>query len=66
MRYCADRELYSINDLKSTAEYIGHQASVVQPPLPEIHPISNPTVVTLSTQKRKLSDYQHLGGDGHE
>lgn len=66
MLYCADRELYSINDLKSTAEYIGHQASVVQPPLPEIHPISNPTVVTLSTQKRKLSDYQHLGGDGHE
>lgn len=66
MLYCADRELYSINDLKSTAEYIGHQASVVQPPLPEIRPISNPTVVTLSTQKRKLSDYQHLGGDGHE
>ncbi len=66
MLYCADRELYSVNDLKSTAEYIGHQASVVQPPLPEIHPISNPTVVTLNTQKRKLSDYQHLGGGGHE
>lgn len=64
--YCAERELYSINDLKSAAEYIGHQATVVQPPLLEIQPITNPTIVNLSTQKRKLSDYQYLGGGGHE
>lgn len=66
MHYCADRELYSINDLKSAAEYIGQQATVVQPPLLEIQPISNPTIVNLNTQKRKLSDYQYLGGDTHE
>lgn len=67
MLYCADRELYSINDLKSAAEYISQQAMGVQPPLLEIQPISNPAIVKLNTQKRKLSDYQHLGGDGgHE
>lgn len=66
MLYCAERELFSINDLKSTAEYIDHQASVVQPPLPEIQPLSNPTIVNLNTQKRKLSDYQYLGGGSHE
>lgn len=66
MLYCSERELYSVNDLKSAAEYIGQQPTVIQPPLLEIQPITNPTIVNLSTQKRKLSDYQNLGGGDHE
>lgn len=66
MLYCSERELYSINDLKSAAEHLGQEVPEIEPPLPGIQPISNPSIVNLNTQKRNLSDYQYLGGGGHE
>ena len=66
MLYCSIRELYSINDLKSAAEYMGQYELDEAAHRAEISPLTNPTIVQIHTQKRKLSEYELLGGEDDE
>ena len=66
MLYCSIRELYSINDLKSAAEYMGQYELDEAAHRAEISPLTNPTIVQIHTQKRKISEYELLGGEGDE
>lgn len=66
MLYCGIRELYSINDLKSAAEYMLRQESLEEESYRSIQPLNNHHIVNLHIQRRQVSDYEFLGGGSHE
>lgn len=66
MLYCSIRELYSINDLKSAAEYMGQYELDEQAHRAEIRPLTNPAIVQIHTQKRRPSEYELLGGEDND
>lgn len=66
MIYCSINELYSVNDLKSAAEYMSQYEQDIKVDKPEIQLLNNKGIINLNTQKRKITEYEFLGDDDNE
>ncbi|NCD10419.1 MAG: IS21 family transposase [Negativicutes bacterium] len=66
MLYCGIRELYSINDLRSAAEFMVQHEPVEDEDSDTMFPLNSHSVVKLNIQRRRISDYEFLGGGSHE
>ena len=67
--YCIKLELYSFNDVRNACKFMSvlkqNSSFEVNNKL-KIDPISNPSVMNITTQKRDINEYSMMGGEHHE